>query len=163
MNSNAIKVGAVSLGCSKNTVDTEIMLGELQANGFEPVADASLADIIIVNTCGFIESAKLDSIKTILEMAQYKESGNCRFLVMTGCLSQRYRDELPDELPEVDAWSAPCSAPHFIKTKSLSPRAWRAVFVRHSRMAAIMADLTSPLTGRSARPAGRSPLISICI
>ena len=115
MNSNAIKVGAVSLGCSKNTVDTEIMLGELQANGFEPVADASLADIIIVNTCGFIESAKLDSIKTILEMAQYKESGNCRFLVMTGCLSQRYRDELPDELPEVDMFWGVKDYPRFAR------------------------------------------------
>ena len=96
------KVGAVSLGCSKNAVDTEIMLGELSRLGFTVGAGADEAEIIIVNTCGFIESAKQDSLDAILEMAQYKKTGACRLLVVTGCLSQRYPKELQAELPEVD-------------------------------------------------------------
>ncbi len=96
------KVGAVSLGCSKNAVDTEIMLGELSRLGFTVGANADEAEIIIVNTCGFIESAKQDSLDAILEMAQYKKTGACRLLVVTGCLSQRYPKELREELPEVD-------------------------------------------------------------
>lgn len=96
------KVGAVSLGCSKNAVDTEIMLGELKPYGFEIASDAKQAEIIIVNTCGFITSAKQDSIDTILEMAQYKRTGACKMLIVTGCLSQRYPEELKTELPEVD-------------------------------------------------------------
>lgn len=102
MNTSILKVGAVSLGCSKNTVDTEIMLGELKSYGFEIVAEAACADIIIVNTCGFITPAKQDSIDTIIEMAEYKKTGRCRFLAVTGCLSQRYPAELRRELPEVD-------------------------------------------------------------
>ncbi|MBR3299331.1 MAG: 30S ribosomal protein S12 methylthiotransferase RimO [Clostridia bacterium] len=99
---NYTSVGAVSLGCSKNAVDTEIMLGELSRLGFKVGAGADEAEIIIVNTCGFIESAKQDSLDAILEMAQYKKSGACRLLVVTGCLSQRYPKELREELPEVD-------------------------------------------------------------
>lgn len=97
-------VGVASLGCSKNTVDTERLLGELCEYGFNIVSSAEAADIIIVNTCGFIESAKQDSIDTILEMAKYKSLGTCKLLVVTGCLSQRYPDELKAELPEVDVF-----------------------------------------------------------
>ena len=96
------RIGAVSLGCSKNAVDTEIMLGELASLGFTVVSDAAQADIIIVNTCGFIESAKTDSLDAIFEMIGYKKAGSCRFLAVTGCLSERYSGELPAELPEVD-------------------------------------------------------------
>ena len=96
------KIGAVSLGCSKNTVDTEILLGELVSLGFEVVPDPAEAEIIIVNTCGFITSAKQDSIDTILAMAEYKKSGSCGLLVVSGCLSERYSEDLPPELPEVD-------------------------------------------------------------
>ena len=99
---NSVKVGAVSLGCSKNTVDTELLLGELSGLGFTVVPDPAKAEVIIVNTCGFITSAKQDSIDTILEMAQYKAAGSCKLLAVTGCLSQRYPTELPPELPEVD-------------------------------------------------------------
>ena len=99
------RVGLVSLGCSKNAVDSEILLGELKSRGFEIVNDAAQAEIIIVNTCGFIESAKTDSIDTILDMAQYKTAGSCKLLVVTGCLSQRYGDELARELPEVDVFN----------------------------------------------------------
>ena len=99
------KVGVVSLGCSKNTVDTEKMLGLFKSHGFEITANAEEADIIVVNTCGFIESAKLESIETILEMAEYKKSGSCKLLAVTGCLSQRYPEELKTELPEVDIFN----------------------------------------------------------
>ena len=96
------KVGMVSLGCAKNRVDSENMLGMLKARGFEIVGDPAEADVLFVNTCGFIESAKEESIEAIFEMAQYKKTGKCRLLVVTGCLSERYRRELPPEMPEVD-------------------------------------------------------------
>lgn len=95
-------VGVVSLGCSKNRVDTETMLGFLTQAGYKIIPSPEKADVLIVNTCGFIESAKQESINTILEMARYKESGRCKVLAVTGCLSQRHRKELTDELPEVD-------------------------------------------------------------
>lgn len=96
------KVGMVSLGCSKNRVDSEIVLGILKNNGFEITSDASEAEIIIINTCGFILDAKQESINTILEMAEYKKRGKCSLLVVMGCLSQRYEADLKDALPEVD-------------------------------------------------------------
>lgn len=97
------KVGIISLGCNKNRVDSEMMMGYLVRGGYEITNDPARADILIVNTCGFIESAKQESIDSILEMAQYK-AGRCRTLVVTGCLVQRYREELEKELPEVDLW-----------------------------------------------------------
>lgn len=99
-----IAVGMISLGCSKNRVDSELMLGELARAGYCFTADPAQADVIIVNTCGFIEKAKEESIHTILEMAQYKKSGRLKGLIVAGCLSQRYRQELPIELPEVDGF-----------------------------------------------------------
>lgn len=95
-------VGVISLGCSKNQVDTERMLGILTVAGHEITNQPSEADVLIVNTCGFIESAKQESINAILEMAQYKQGGKCARLVVTGCLSERYRDELKDAMPEID-------------------------------------------------------------
>lgn len=97
-----LKVGVVSLGCSKNRIDSEVMMSYLLQDGYTFTADPAEADIIIVNTCGFIESAKEESIDSILEMAQFKQEGACSTLVVTGCLSQRYREELQGELPEVD-------------------------------------------------------------
>ena len=95
-------VGAVSLGCSKNRVDTETALGLLRSRGYRMVSDPAQADILLVNTCGFIGPAKEESINTILEMAEYKNTGKCRLLVVTGCLAQRYEEELMKELPEID-------------------------------------------------------------
>jgi len=95
-------VGAVSLGCNKNRVDTESALGLLQARGFQIVSDPSQADILMVNTCGFIDPAKEESINTILEMAEYKKTGKCKLLVVTGCLAQRYEKDLLKEMPEID-------------------------------------------------------------
>lgn len=99
-----IQIGVISLGCSKNRVDTELMLGALQHRNVSFVADPAQADVIIINTCGFIESAKQESIDTILEMAQYKKTGYLKALIVAGCLSERYREELMQELPEVDAF-----------------------------------------------------------
>jgi len=95
-------VGVISLGCAKNQVDTERMLGLLTGAGHTLTGDPAEADILVVNTCGFIEPAKQESIDAILEMAQYKKTGKCRQLVVTGCLSERYRDELKAALPEID-------------------------------------------------------------
>ena len=92
----------VSLGCAKNRVDTEVMLGVSDQVGFEIVEDPNEAEVIVVNTCGFIGPAKEESIETILEMGGYKEAGACETLVVAGCLSQRYPTELANELPEVD-------------------------------------------------------------
>ena len=97
-----MNVHFVSLGCPKNRVDTEVMLGETTGAGHQIVASPEEAEVIVVNTCGFIGEAKQESIDAILEMAKHKESGTCQRLVVTGCLSQRYSDELATEMPEVD-------------------------------------------------------------
>lgn len=98
-----MKIGVVSLGCPKNLVDSETMLGLIHEEKYEITNDPSEAEIIIVNTCGFIESAKEESINTILQMAEYKKSGSCKYIIVTGCLSQRYAEELFSELLEADA------------------------------------------------------------
>lgn len=98
-----MKIGVVSLGCPKNLVDSETMLGLIHEEKYEITNDPSEAEIIIVNTCGFIESAKEESINTILQMAEYKKSGSCKYIIVTGCLSQRYAEDLFNELPEADA------------------------------------------------------------
>ena len=98
-----MKAGFVSLGCAKNLVDTEVMLGILQKNGIELTNEPSEAEVLIVNTCAFIESAKEESITTVLNMADYKNSGCCRSLIVAGCLGQRYGQQLLDEMPEADA------------------------------------------------------------
>ncbi len=98
-----MKVGVISLGCAKNLVDTEVMLGILRDNGIIITPNPAEADILIINTCAFIASAKEESITTILNFAEYKVEGNCRSLIVAGCLGQRYRQELLDEMPEIDA------------------------------------------------------------
>jgi ribosomal protein S12 methylthiotransferase len=102
-----MNVHFVSLGCPKNRVDTEVMLGHTAEAGHHLVADPEAAEVIVVNTCGFIGEAKQESIDAILEMARHKQAGTCKRLVVAGCLSQRYPKELADEMPEVD---------HFIGT-----------------------------------------------
>ena len=97
------RIGFVSLGCEKNLVDTEVMMGMLGRRGYEITAHPVEADVIVVNTCGFIDKAKKESIDTILEMAEFKNTGNCSRLVVTGCLVERYRADLQREIPEVDA------------------------------------------------------------
>lgn len=97
-----MNVGLVTLGCTKNQVDSEMILGVFKSQGFNIVNQVEEADIIVVNTCGFIESAKEEAIDTILEMADYKEIGNCEALIVTGCLAKRYKKQIIESMPEVD-------------------------------------------------------------
>ncbi len=97
-----MKIGMVSLGCPKNLVDSEVMLGLAQGEGHQLTRDAADADVLIVNTCAFIDKAKQESIDAILEMAEHKKNGACRQLIVTGCMAERYRDELRAEIPEID-------------------------------------------------------------
>jgi ribosomal protein S12 methylthiotransferase len=97
------KIGMVSLGCPKNLVDSEVMLGLAQQAGHQLTRDAADADVLVVNTCAFIDKAKQESIDAILEMAEHKKSGRCQRLVVTGCMGERYRDELTAQIPEIDA------------------------------------------------------------
>lgn len=98
----ATTVGLISLGCSKNRVDSEQTLGFLKEHGYRIVSDPARAEVIIVNTCGFIQSAKEEAIATLFEMAEYKQTGRCRLLVATGCFAQRYPEAIREEMPEVD-------------------------------------------------------------
>ena len=109
------KVGFVSLGCSKNLVDTEVMLRKLHDAGFELTPDEAEAEIIVINTCGFIESAKQESIDNILDLARLKEEGNLKAIVATGCLVERYREEVMKELPEIDALVGVGSISHIVE------------------------------------------------
>lgn len=97
------KIGVVSLGCPKNQVDTEVLLGLLRREGFDLTPREAEADLLLVNTCGFIQAAKEESIETILELARRKKDGRCRALVVAGCLGERYREDLLKEMPEIDA------------------------------------------------------------
>ncbi|MBQ8447527.1 MAG: 30S ribosomal protein S12 methylthiotransferase RimO [Clostridia bacterium] len=103
MNNNAIKIGFVSLGCSKNLIDTEIMLARLANAGYAITTDETEADVVIVNTCAFIESAKKESIENILDIAWLKEHNGLKAIIVTGCLAERYKEEIFTEIPEVDA------------------------------------------------------------
>lgn len=98
-----MKILFISLGCDKNLVDSEVMIGMLNQQGYQMTDEEEEADIIVINTCCFINDAKEESIQTILEMAQYRKEGKCRALIVTGCLAQRYQKEILDEIPEVDA------------------------------------------------------------
>jgi ribosomal protein S12 methylthiotransferase len=98
-----MKIGMISLGCPKNLVDSEVMLGLAQQAGHQLTRDAADADVLVVNTCAFIDKAKQESIDAILEMAEHKKSGRCKTLVVTGCMGERYRDELREQIPEIDA------------------------------------------------------------
>src|SRR6267143_5867935 len=98
------KVGFISLGCPKNLVDSEVMMGQLKQEGFEITANAEDADTVVVNTCVFIDSAKKESIEAILEAARLKTEGKAQRLIVAGCLVERYRDELKVSMPEVDAF-----------------------------------------------------------
>ncbi len=98
-----MKLLFISLGCDKNLVDSEEMLGMLAGNGHEIVDDEDEAEVIVVNTCCFIGDAKEESVNTILEMAEKKKAGTCKVLIVTGCMAQRYKEEISEEIPEVDA------------------------------------------------------------
>ena len=111
------KVNVVTLGCSKNTVDSEVLMGQLKANEFNVEHESTKddADVVIVNTCGFIENAKQESIDTILRFAEAKEEGQLEKLIVTGCLSHRYKEELKSEIPQVDEWFGTLDMPHLLR------------------------------------------------
>ena len=109
------KVQVVTLGCSKNTVDSEVLMGQLRANKFE-VSSEDESPVVIINTCGFIDNAKQESINTILEYSEQKREGKIDKLIVTGCLSQRYRDDLKSEMMEVDSWFGTAELPRLLKS-----------------------------------------------
>lgn len=109
------KVSIISLGCARNLVDTEVMAGFLQQGHYEMVSEATEADIVLINTCSFIDAAKAESIDTILEMARLKEEGKLQTLVVAGCLPQRYSEDLMRELPEVDLFMGTGEVPHIVE------------------------------------------------
>src|ERR1044071_8714547 len=100
---NLLKGGFISLGCPKNLVDSEVMMGQLVSKGHELTPHPDQADVLVVNTCSFIDPAKKESVDTILEMAEYKKVGRAKKLIVAGCLVERYRGDIRQELPEVDA------------------------------------------------------------
>jgi ribosomal protein S12 methylthiotransferase len=110
-----MKIGLVSLGCPKNLVDSEVMLGLAEEAGHELTANAAEAEVLVVNTCAFIDSAKQESVDTILEMAQHKKDGPCRRLIVTGCLAERYREALKAEIPEIDAVLGTGEVPEIVR------------------------------------------------
>lgn len=112
------KVNVITLGCSKNTVDSEVMMAQLKANEFDVKHedDAHKADIVIINTCGFIDNAKEESINTILEYAEAKNQGKIEKLIVTGCLSHRYKEDLETNIPEVDAWFGTLELPQLLRS-----------------------------------------------
>ncbi len=101
---DTVKVGMISLGCAKNLVDGEVMLGHLESGGIRVTADAGEADVVVVNTCGFVTDAKAESIDSILEVVEAKKAGRVRRLVVSGCMAQAYAEELKKEIPEIDAF-----------------------------------------------------------
>ena len=103
MTGEGVKVFVMSLGCDKNLADTEHMMGIMAADGYSFTQDEEEADVIIINTCCFINDAKEESVNALLELAEYKKSGKCSALIVTGCLAQRYKNEIMEEIPEVDA------------------------------------------------------------
>jgi ribosomal protein S12 methylthiotransferase len=124
-----MKIGLVSLGCPKNLVDSEVMLGLARDAGHELTRDAASADVIVVNTCAFIDKAKQESIDTILEMAEHKKTGACQRLVVTGCLAERYRAELREQIPEIDAVLGTGDVPDIVAALGGSPASSQAASV----------------------------------
>jgi ribosomal protein S12 methylthiotransferase len=117
-----MKVGMISLGCPKNLVDSEVMLGLAEQAGHTLTADAREAEVLIVNTCAFIDKSKQESVDAILEMAELKKTGACQRLVVTGCLAERYRDELKDQIPEIDALLGTGEVPAIVRALGSDPR-----------------------------------------
>ena len=144
-----MKIGFLSLGCPKNLVDGEVMLGIARDAGHELTNDAGSADVLVVNTCAFIDKAKQESIDAILEMAQLKKDGTCSRLVVTGCLAERYRDELRKEIPEIDAVLGTGEVDHILSALGSGPGAagpavGRAMPLTFHRSASALGEPVSP-------------------
>src|SRR5437764_5458640 len=141
-----MKIGLISLGCPKNLVDSEVMLGLAQQAGHELTQDPAGAEVLIVNTCAFIDSAKQESIDAILEMAQHKKDGACKRLIVTGCMAERYRDELQKQIPEIDAVLGTGEVPEIVGAIGGSP-------LRFFRKGSLEGS-PIPVAGPSSAPAG---------
>jgi ribosomal protein S12 methylthiotransferase len=137
-----MKIGMVSLGCPKNLVDSEVMLGLAQKEGHLLTRDAADADVLVVNTCAFIDKAKRESIDTILEMAEHKKTGACQRLIVTGCMAERYRDELKAQIPEIDAILGTGEVPKIVG----------AIGGSESSLIPLLRSNGEPISGRSERP-----------
>ena len=134
------KIGLISLGCAKNLVDSEHMLALLRAAGWEITEDMAEADVGVVNTCGFIEAAKSEAIETILETAQYKQTGRMKGLVVTGCLVQRYAEEMQKELPEIDAICGTGSYENIVDAANAALGGQKAAYMADMASAALEGD-----------------------
>jgi ribosomal protein S12 methylthiotransferase len=157
-----MRIGFLSLGCPKNLVDGEVMLGIAREAGHEITADAANADVLVVNTCAFIDQAKQESIDAILEMAEHKKSGSCSRLVVTGCLAERYREELRQHMPEIDAVLGTGEVPQILDAIGAGPRDAGSGIRPESTVplrlfrASDFADVPQPLSGsRTPDPASR--------
>jgi len=139
----------VSLGCPKNLVDSEVMLGLAQQSGHQLTRDAAEADVLVVNTCAFIDKAKQESIDTILEMAELKKTGNCKRLVVTGCMAERYRDELKAQIPEIDAVLGTGEVPDIVQAIGYGGTETRGPFVP------LLRANGEPIESRTAQPGSR--------
>ena len=160
------KIGLISLGCAKNLVDSEHMLSLLRTAGWEITEDMAEADVGVVNTCGFIEAAKSEAIETILETAQYKQSGCMKGLVVTGCLVQRYADEIRAELPEVDAICGTGSYENIVEAANAALGGQKAAYLADMASAALDGArdrLTPPYTAYFKIAEGCSNRCGYCI
>ena len=160
------KIGLISLGCAKNLVDSEHMLALLRAAGWEITEDMAEADVGVVNTCGFIEAAKSEAIETILETAQYKQTGNMKGLVVTGCLVQRYAQEMQKELPEIDAICGTGSYENIVDAANAALGGHHAAYMADMASAALEGDrdrLTPPYTAYFKIAEGCSNRCGYCI
>jgi ribosomal protein S12 methylthiotransferase len=160
-----MKIGFVSLGCPKNLVDGEVMLGLAQQAGHEITADAASAEAVVINTCAFIDRAKEESVNTILEMARLKQDGACRKIIVTGCLAERYRDELKTEIPEIDVVLGTGEVPDIVAALGGEPRAQRPEPKAQTREPSAQSpepraeSPISPLTLFRTAPTGAAPAV----
>ena len=160
------KIGLISLGCAKNLVDSEHMLALLRAAGWEITEDMAEADVGVVNTCGFIEAAKSEAIETILDTAQYKQTGKMKGLVVTGCLVQRYADEMKTELPEIDALCGTGSYESIVDAAEAALGGRKAAYMADMASAALEGSrdrLTPPYTAYLKIAEGCSNRCGYCI
>ena len=160
------KIGLISLGCAKNLVDSEHMLALLRAAGWEVTEDMAEADVGVVNTCGFIEAAKSEAIETILDVAQYKQTGRMKGLVVTGCLVQRYAEEMKTELPEIDALCGTGSYENIVDAAAAALGGHKAAYMADMASAALEGDrsrLTPPYTAYFKIAEGCSNRCGYCI
>ena len=160
------KIGLISLGCAKNLVDSEHMLALLRAAGWEITEDMAEADVGVVNTCGFIEAAKSEAIETILDVAQYKKTGRMKGLVVTGCLVQRYAEEMKTELPEIDALCGTGSYENIVDAANAALGGHKAAYMADMAAAALEGSrdrLTPPYTAYFKIAEGCSNRCGYCI